>query len=238
MASDRVRALVFDVFGTVVDWRSSVIREGEALARAHGVVVDWGAFADGWRHEGYLAGIARVRSGEWPWMRVDEIHRSKLDELLPRYGLTGLAEADIAEFNRVWHRLAPWPDSVHGLERLRRRFTIAPLSNGDFSLLTNMAKHSGLPWDCILAAELFGHYKRDPEVYLGAARLLDLEPGQVMLVAAHVGDLLGARACGLRTAFVSRPLEFGPGSPPEAQPEQPFDIVAEDFTDLADQLAA
>ena len=238
MALESVCALVFDVFGTVVDWRSSVIREGETLARAHDVSVDWPAFADEWRRDGYLAGIDRVRSGEWPWTRVDALHRHKLDELLPKYGLTGLKEADVADFNWVWHRLQPWPDSVPGLTRLRRRFTIAPLSNGDFSLLTNMAKHAGLPWDCILAAELFGHYKRDPEVYLGAARLLDLRPDEVMLVAAHVGDLLGARACGLRTAYVSRPLEYGPETKQEAQPDPPFDVVAGDFLDLASQLDA
>ena len=238
LASHHVRALVFDVFGTVVDWRSSVIFEGEALTRTHGVAVDWGAFADEWRRDGYLAGIARVRSGEWPWMRVDAIHRRKLNELLPKYGLTALKKVEITELNHVWHRLTPWPDSVPGLLRLRRRYTIAPLSNGDLSLLTNMAKRAGLPWDCILAAELFGHYKRDPEVYLGAARLLDLRPDEVMLVAAHVGDLLGARACGLRTAYVFRPLEFGPDTAREAQPDPPFDIVARDFADLADRLEA
>ena len=230
------RALVFDVFGTVVDWRTSVIRAGEEVSRRHGLAVDWPAFADEWRRDGYLAGIGRVRSGEWPWLRVDTIHRLKLDELLPKSGVSGLDEAEVDDLNRVWHRLEPWPDSVPGLTRLRTRFTLGPLSNGDFALLTNMAKRAGLPWDCILAAELFGHYKRDPEVYLGAARLLDLRPDEVMLVAAHVGDLEGARAVGLRTGYVSRPLEYGPDTQLEAMPAEPFDVVAADFGDLATQL--
>jgi 2-haloacid dehalogenase len=241
MGMPQVEALLFDVFGTVVDWRSTVIREGEALGRAHGVTVDWPQFADAWRREGYLGGMARIRQGELPWMRVDALHRRMLDELLRRHGITGLSEEEIAHFTRVWHRLMPWPDAVPGLARLRRRFIVGPLSNGDFALLTNMARAAGLSWDCILSAELFRRYKPAPEVYQGAAALLDLPPDRVMLVAAHAGDLRGARAAGLRTAFVARPLEFGPDAPPAQEPAAPgaaWDVAASDFLDLASQLGA
>ena len=230
------KALLFDVFGTVVDWRGTVIREGEALGRALGLVVDWPRFADAWRREGYLAGIAKVRRGEWPWQDVDSLHRRQLDLLLAEHGLRGLPEVEVERFNRVWHRLEPWPDAVPGLTRLKRRYVVAPLSNGHFALLTNMGKHAGLPWDCILSADLFGAYKPARAVYQGAARLLGLAPEQVLMVAAHGNDLLGARAAGLRTAFVPRPLEWGAGVAPEAPPPEPFDLVAADFLDLAEQL--
>lgn len=233
-----VKALLFDVFGTVVDWRGSVIRAGEAISQAHGQSVEWAVLADEWRREGYTNALAKVRSGELPWTRVDVLHRQKLDELLPRFGVVGLSEDEIASLNQVWHRLDPWPDAVGGLTRLRRRFTIAPLSNGDLALLTNMAKHAGLPWDCILSAELFRAYKPDPAVYLGAAALLDLRPEQIVMVAAHVGDLRAAGALGLRTAFVARPLEHGPGGRIEVAEPGAFDIVASDFLDLATQLGA
>ena len=232
-----VQALVFDVFGTVVDWRGTVIREGEALGRRHGLAVDWPRFADAWRREGYVEAIARIRRGEAAWEIVDVLHRRMLDELLARHGVHGLPEDEIARFNRVWHRLAPWPDAVPGLARLKRRYTIAPLSNGNVALLTNMARHAGLPWDCILSAELFGAYKPDPAVYRGAARLLGLAPEDLMMVAAHGGDLRSAGALGLRTAFVARPLEHGPDRAPEA-PDPSVDLVAGDFLDLADQLGA
>ena len=176
-ASARVKALVFDVFGTVVDWRGSVIREGEALGRAKGVRVDWAAFVEEWRTDGYHGAIQRIRRGELPWATVDELHRRKLDELLPKYGLAALGESAIADFNRVWHRLAPWPDAVPGLARLRELYVIAPLSNGSFALLTNMAKHAGLPWDCILSAELFGAYKPDPATYLAPPGCWRSSPG-------------------------------------------------------------
>lgn len=230
------RTLVFDVFGTVVDWRGTVVREGEALGRSQGVQIDWPRFADAWRRDGYLAGIAKVRRGEWPWQDVDALHRRQLDLLLAEHGLGGLPEEAVARFNRVWHRLEPWPDALPGLARLKRRYIVAPLSNGHFALLTNLGKHAGLPWDCILSADLFGTYKPAPAVYQGAARLLGLAPAEVMLVAAHTNDLLGARAAGLRTAFVPRPLEWGPGSPPEPAPPAPFDLVAADFLQLATQL--
>jgi 2-haloacid dehalogenase len=235
---DEVKALVFDVFGTVVDWRGSVIREGEELARVKGLAVDWPGFADEWRREGYVAGMERVRRGELPWMKVDRLHRLKLDELLATYQVGGLDEAEIAHFNRVWHRLSPWPDSVPGLTRLKERFIISPLSNGDLALLTNMAKARKLPWDCILSSELFGAFKPDPRVYRGAADLLDLPPAALLMVAAHVGDLRAAQSVGLRTAFVPRPREWGPGGPVEPSPDPTFDLVAADFVDLAAQLGA
>jgi 2-haloacid dehalogenase len=235
---DEVKALVFDVFGTVVDWRGSVIREGEDLARTKALAVDWPRFADEWRRDGYVAGMERIRRGELPWMKVDRLHRRKLDELLATYGVSGLDEAEIAYFNRVWHRLSPWPDAVPGLARLRERLIIAPLSNGDVALLTNMAKARMLPWDCILSSELFGAFKPDPRVYLGAADLLDLPPAALLMVAAHVGDLRAARSVGLRTASVPRPLEWGPGGPVEPPPDPTFDLVATDFVDLAAQLGA
>jgi 2-haloacid dehalogenase len=234
---DEVRALVFDVFGTVVDWRASVIREGEELARAKGLAADWPRFVDEWRRDGYFAGMERIRRGELPWMKVDRLHRLKLDELLTKYGLSGLDEAEIDRFNRVWHRLSPWPDAVPGLARLKERFIIAPLSNGDVALLTNMAKAGKLPWDCILSSELFGAFKPDPRVYLGAADLLDLPPAALLMVAAHQGDLRAARAAGLRTAFVPRPRARGSGGPVEP-PDPTFDLVAADFVDLAAQLGA
>lgn len=232
-----VKALVFDVFGTVVDWRASVIREGEALGRAKGLDVDWPRFADEWRREGYSRAIARIRAGEMPWADADTLHRRKLDELLPKYGLTGLAEDEVADFSRVWHRLDPWPDAVEGLTRLKRRYLIAPLSNGTLALLTNMAKRAGLPWDCVLSADLFGVYKPDPATYLGAARLLALRPEELMMVAAHGGDLRAAAGLGLRTAFVARPDEWGPGGTADPPPDG-VDLAVTSFVELAEKLGA
>jgi 2-haloacid dehalogenase len=232
-----VRALVFDVFGTVVDWRGSVIRAGEALGRAKGLEVDWPRFADQWRREGYVEGIARVRRGDDPWTDADTLHRRKLDELLPAYRIGGLTEAEVADFSRVWHRLDPWPDAVQGLSRLKRRFVISPLSNGTLALLTNMARRAGLPWDCVLSADLFGAYKPDPATYLGAARLLGIQPGELMMVAAHAGDLRAAREHGLRTAFVARPDEWGPGGTADGPPEG-VDVAVGDFVELAERIGA
>lgn len=234
-----IKALVFDVFGTVVDWRGSVIAELLAVAGHTGVRFDVVAFAEEWRREGYVAAIARIRDGRDPWAEVDELHRRKLDELIAKHGLSGrLSEAEVDHLNRVWHRLRPWPDAVEGLTRLKRKFVISPLSNGNFALLTNMGKAAGLPWDCIISADVVGAYKPDPRTYRGAARLLGLEVGEVMMVAAHAGDLRAARAEGLATAFVSRPLEWGEGSRPESPPEPRPDYVASDFVDLARQLGA
>jgi 2-haloacid dehalogenase len=226
-----VRALIFDVFGTVVDWRSSVIREISAAAGQ----VDAVTFADEWRREGYRDAIASIRRGEQPWADADTLHRRKLDELLVRHGVTGLAEAQVAALSRAWHRLDPWPDAVEGLTRLKRRYVISPLSNGNLGLLVNMAKRAGLPWDCVLSADLFGAYKPDPATYLGAAKLLGLAPGEVMMVAAHSADLRSAASHGLRTAFVARPDEHGPGAVTETAPEG-VDLVTRSFLELADRL--
>jgi len=232
-----VQALTFDVFGTVVDWRSSVIAEGEALARQKGLRVDWAKFADAWRG-GYGPSMDRVRRGELPWTNIDRLHRMVLDRLLSEFGADGLSEAEKDHFNRAWRRLKPWPDAVAGLTRLKRRFIIATLSNGNVALLTNMAKHAGLPWDCILSGELFRHYKPDPEVYQGAAELLGLKPDQVMMVAAHKGDLKAARAVGLKTAFVPRPQEFGGTRKADTGSEPWIDVTANDFVELAAKLGA
>ena len=234
-AGASAQVLAFDVFGTVVDWRSSVIAEGERLGKAKRVSVDWAAFADAWR-AGYGPSMNRVRKGELPWTKLDVLHRMTLDDLLGRFKIEGLSEEEKRRFNRVWHRLDPWPDSVEGLGRLRTRFVLTPLSNGNVSLLTNMAKHARLPWDCILSAELVRHYKPDPATYLMVSQLFDLEPAQVMMVAAHVGDLEAAKKLGLRTAYVHRPLEFGPAKAPDRPAPGRFDVMATDFRDLAAQL--
>jgi 2-haloacid dehalogenase len=227
---------VFDVFGTVVDWRGSIIREGMALGRRKKLKVDWPEFADAWR-AGYRPAMARVRSGELPWTKIDDLHRMILDDLLPRFRLGRLSADEIAHLNRVWHRLQPWPDARAGLAKLKRRHVIATLSNGNMALLTNMAKHAKLPWDCILSAEVVRHYKPDPETYLGAADLLGVKPGELMMVAAHKDDLHAARACGLKTAFVPRPREYGAQAKPDVSREPAFDFHARDFNDLARQLA-
>ncbi len=233
VAPPGLRALVFDVFGTVVDWRSSVIRELQTVGARHGVTADWGAFVDAWRYEGYIGGIARINRGELPFMTTDELHRRKLDELLPAYGLDDLPEAERADLNRAWHRLDPWPDSVPGLWRLKQRWIISTLSNGNVALLVNMAKRAGLPWDCVLGADLLGAFKPKPEAYLAGARALGLEPGQVMLVAAHKADLKAAQAAGLRTAFIPRPAEAGPNIAVDLTPDPSFDLTAPDFLELA-----
>jgi 2-haloacid dehalogenase len=230
------RALAFDVFGTVVDWRSSIIGELEEFGRSHGVQQDWPAFADDWR-AGYAPAMDRVRRGDLPWTRIDDLHRMILDELLDRAGITA-ADDDVDHLNRAWHRLDPWPDTVAGLTRLKKQFLITTLSNGNVSLLTNMAKRAGLPWDCVISAELFRRYKPDREAYLGCADLLDVAPDELMLVAAHPGDLKAARDAGLMTAYVSRPLEHGPGRTPPTVEEGEFDISAIDFIDLAERSGA
>lgn len=232
-----VKALVFDVFGTVVDWRASIIREGQLLAVRKAYDIDWASFADSWR-SGYGPAMNRVRTGELPWTKIDDLHRMILDDLVLEYGLEGMSEAELDHFNRAWHRLSPWPDTVAGLNRLKTKFVIATLSNGNVSLLTNMAKNAGMPWDAVLSAELSGHYKPDPEVYLKAADLLGLRPEQVMMVAAHPGDLRAAARTGMRTAYVIRPLERGPGRPVNTNPDGEFDFTANDFLDLAVQLGA
>ncbi|MEP7299995.1 MAG: haloacid dehalogenase type II [Caldimonas sp.] len=231
------KALAFDVFGTVVDWHGGVAREAAALAALHGLAGDWPAFANAWR-AGYMPAMDKVRKGELPWSHIDTLHRMILEQIIDRHGLGSLGEAERDHLNRAWHRLPPWPDAVPGLLRLKRRCTLTTLSNGNFSLLTELAKHGGLPWDCIVSAELFGHYKPDPETYLGCARLLDVAPAELMLVACHPLDLRAARANGLRTAYVPRPLEFGPATVLPAVVDGEFDLVARDFEQLADLLEA
>jgi 2-haloacid dehalogenase len=236
--TSNIEALTFDVFGTVVDWYTSVVREGEMLGRRKGIDIDWGAFALGWR-SGYGPAMARVRNGDLPHMKIDDLHRLILDDLLKEFGIVGLSEREVVDFNRVWHRLIPWPDALQGLHRLKSRYLLATLSNGNMSLLTNMAKNAGLPWDVILSSELTpGHFKIDKQVYEMAADLLDLDPSQILMVAAHKGDLRGARAVGLRTAYVYRPLELGPDGTKDASPVGDADINASDFLDLAHQLGA
>jgi 2-haloacid dehalogenase len=230
-----VKALVFDTFGTVVDWRSSVAREVAVVATRHGVALDAAKFADAWR-AGYGPSMNRVRSGELPWTKLDALHRMTLDRILVDFKLAGLSDDEKDALNHAWHRLTPWPDAVAGLTRLKKKFIIAPLSNGNISLMTDLAKHSGLPWDVILGAELVRHYKPDREVYQSAADILDLKPADVMMVAAHLGDLRAAKAVGLRTAFVVRPKEYGPDGKPDLKADGIADLSASDFNDLAKQL--
>ena len=232
-----IRALLFDVFGTVVDWRSSIIREGRLLSQQKNLRVDWEEFADSWR-AGYGPAMNKVRSGELPWTDIDDLHRMILDELVVEFGLDGLSEAELAYFNRAWHRLTPWPDTVGGLHRLKSQFVIATLSNGNVSLLTNMAKHAGLPWDAVFSAELAQQYKPDQRAYLKAVELLNLEPSQVLMVAAHPGDLRAAAQAGLKTAYVYRPLEWGEERVRERNTAGEFDFDADSFLDLASQLGA
>ena len=232
-----IKALTFDVFGTVTDWRSTLIREGRRFGKEKALDVDWVHFAHAWR-AGYAPAMNRVRTGTLPWMNIDALHRLILDDLLVHFDINGLSEAEKETLNRVWHRLDVWPDARQGLERLRQRFVVATLSNGNVALLTNVAKHADLRWDCILSSELTGHYKPDPEVYLTAAALLGLQPEQVMMVAAHNEDLHGARSVGFRTAFVYRTEEYGPTQTTDLEPDPSVDVVARDFNDLADQLGA
>jgi 2-haloacid dehalogenase len=232
-----VKALTFDVFGTVVDWRTSIIRDLEAFGRKKGITADWAELTDEWRGA-YRPTLNKVIKGELPFARLDDLHRGTLDQLLQRFGVRGLDEADKDYVNKVWHRLHGWPDSVPGLTRLKRKYLIATLSNGNVALLTNMAKFAGLPWDCILSAELFRHYKRDPEVYIGACDMLGLRRGEVMMVAAHKDDLEAARKQGLKTAYVPRPSEYGPRKAPYPALDFVADVEAADFVDLAARLGA
>lgn len=223
--------LAFDIFGTVVDWHGSIQREVQALYPS----VEADAFALAWR-AGYQPAMQRVRSGELGWTLIDDLHRLILDGLLPRFGLAHLNESERQHLNRVWHRLDPWPDAVAGLERLRTRYTLCTLSNGNIGLLANMAKRARLPWDCILSAEVFRAYKPDPRTYRGVAQVFNVSPADVMLVAAHQDDLAAARACGLATAYIERPLEFGPNQPKEVSPDAANTWHARDLVHLADLL--
>jgi 2-haloacid dehalogenase len=237
--STTVKALVFDTFGTVVDWRSSVIAEGVAWGKAKGLHIDWADFADRWRL-GYVPAMDKVRKGEIPWTRLDDLHRMILEELLKEFKIKDLSEEEIVSWSYVWRRLKPWPDSVEGLTRLKKRYVIAPLSNGNIALMANLARFAGLPWDAILGSELVKHYKPDNEVYLSAPYFLGLKPDEVMMCAAHASDLQAARRNGLRTGFIARPNEFGNGSagvPDSAKPGE-FDVVSVSVLDLARQMAA
>lgn len=231
----RVKALTFDVFGTVVDWRTSIIGETRKLGARKGIDIDWESFVDAWRGL-YQPAMAKVREGRRPWTKLDDLHRESLKKLLAEYRIEGLSEAEVDDLNRAWHRLDPWPDAVEGLKRLRRKYVLATLSNGNVALLVNMAKRAGLPWDAVLGAEPARHYKPQPESYLMTADFLGLAPPQCMLVAAHNHDLVAASQCGYRTAFVVRPTEYGPHQSDDLQAEHDFDVIAGDFIDLADKL--
>ena len=235
MAANDIKALVFDVFGTVVDWRSSITREGQAFGQRLGLDADWAKFADAWRAR-YQPSMEAVRSGKREWTKLDDLHRESLVALLDEFKLGPVSDADIDDLNRAWHRLAPWPDCVPGLTRLRTRFALAPCSNGNIALLMNMARNAGLPWDAILGAEPARAYKPLPEAYLRTADFLGLQPAQVMMVAAHNDDLVAASEQGLRTAFIARPTEHGANQQKDQRAEYAFDFVASSMEDLADQL--
>lgn len=236
MAMSDVKALTFDVFGTVVDYRGTIIHEGERLNRAKGLHVDWAEFADTWRAR-YRPSMDRVMQGKLPWTTLDSLHRQSLDALLLQHEVNErFTEEEKDRLNRVWHRLQPWSDAIPGLTHLRKRFILATLSNGNIALLVNMAKYSALPWDCILSAELVQAYKPDPRAYQMAINLLGLRSHEVMMVAAHQEDLRAAQAQGMQAAFVPRPLEYGPHNVPDLTPDPAFQVMATDFMDLAQQL--
>jgi len=231
-----VKALVFDVFGTVVDWRSSLIDDFTKWSATRGITADWAALVDAWR-QAYMPSMDSVRHHpERGFLKLDKLHRQSLEMLVDKFGIQGLTDDDLAYMTLGWHRLHPWQDSVVGLTRLKTKYLIAPLSNGNVVLLTNMAKFAGLPWDLILSAELFKHYKPDPETYLGAAELLSLRPDEVMMVAAHNNDLAAAQKYGLKTGFVPRITEYGPLQNRDFKADGDWDVVAEDFNDLAKRM--
>lgn len=233
--SNRVKALFFDVFGTVVDWRNSIAEEIGQVAKNNGVSIDCHEFADKWRSL-YQPAMAPIRDGSRGYTRLDILHRENLDEILSGFGLGDLDESERDSLNRAWHRLAGWPDASKGLHRLKSRFIIAPMSNGNVSLMVDMAKHSDLPWDTVLGAEPARQYKPHPQTYLTGADWLDLDPGECMMVAAHNGDLVAAAELGLKTAFILRPTEHGPGQTTDLKAEAEFDYVCADFLELADKL--
>lgn len=229
--AEEIKILAFDVFGTVVDWHASIMRE----VRAMELEVDAGEFAQAWR-AGYMPAMQRVRSGSLGWTSIDTLHRLILDEVLEKFALRHLSEEQKRYLNQSWHRLQPWPDTVGALHRLKARYVICTLSNGNLGLLTNMAKNAALPWDCILSAEVFQKYKPDPATYLGVASIFDVTPGEVMMVAAHQDDLAHARACGLKTAYIERPLEFGPTRIKDVSPHPDNTLHACDLNALSSLL--
>jgi len=230
-----LKAVTFDVFGTVVDWRTSIAREVESLAVKKKFAVDGQRFADAWR-ELYQPSMTKVRDGKVPWTVLDDLHRTNLLQVLETFGIDQLSEEEIEHLNRAWHRLDPWPDAVAGLQRLKQHYIIGTLSNGNVALIVNMAKFSELPWDVVLGAEIARHYKPQPEAYLRSAEILGLEPKECMLVAAHNGDLAAAGRCGFQTAFVPRPKEYGPEQTTDLVAEYDCDVVAGDFIELAQIL--
>jgi len=232
-----IKALTFDVFGTVVDWRSGVAREAEAMLAPKGHALDWGAFTDGWRAR-YVPAMARVAGGERPFVSLDVLHRENLVDLLDELGVTDLTPGEIDALNLAWHRLDPWPDVLAGMARLKARFILASLSNGNVRLMVDMARRAGLPWDAILGAEVARAYKPQPEAYDAAARLLALAPAECLMVAAHPSDLAAAATRGFRTAYVHRPLEYGPGREATRPAAGTFDYAVESFTELAEALGA
>ena len=232
-----VKALVFDVVGTVVDWRTTVAGAVAELAKRKGVTVDAAKFANAW-HDADRPSMDRVRRGELPWTRLDALRRMALAKIVGEFSMPALSNAEMDALNRAWNRLQPWPDAVSGLTRLEKKFIIAPLSNNNISAMVEIAKLWGLPWDCVLGAELVRRYKPDPAVYLSAAEILELKPAEVMMVAAHLDDLRGAKRAGLSTGFVTRPLEFGPNGKPDLKPDSSVDVTAKDFNDLAGQFGA
>jgi 2-haloacid dehalogenase len=231
-----VKALFFDVFGTVVDWRTGVARDAERILAPLGHKLDWLAFADAWRDQ-YQPGMEEVRTGRIPFSKLDVLHRHNLDRIRERFGLSTLAEDVTRDLNLAWHRLDGWPDATPGLARLKRNFKLAPVSNGNISLMVDLARRNDFPWDAILGAEVAGDYKPKPRVYLAACEALDLQPGDCMMVAAHTNDLQAAAKQGLRTAHIARPNERGPGTG-EAAPKAPVDIAASSLEDLAVKLGA
>ncbi len=230
-----VKAMTFDVFGTVVDWRSSIAREAKMMGEQKGFDFDWDNFADKWR-AGYGPSMNKVRTGELPWTKIDVLHRMILDELLSEYNITNLTESEKDHFNRAWHRLDPWPDSVPGLTELKKNYVISPLSNGNVALLVNMAKYGGLPWDTVLSAELAQHYKPDPEAYQSTSEFLGFPIGQIMMVAAHKNDLKSAKGQGMMTGYIPRPKEHGPNTTVDSNPEDYIDIIGEDFVDFVNKM--
>lgn len=235
MSLDQVKALTFDVFGTVVDWRNSIAREAESLLAPKGHALDWHAFADAWRGR-YQPAMQKIRSGERPFTKLDILHRENLEEILPTFGIDDLTEAERDHLNRAWHRLTPWPDAPEGLARLKQKYVIATQSNGNVALMVNMAKNGGLPWDAILGAEVCQAYKPMPEAYLRAAELLGLAPEECMMTAAHNDDLKAAAKTGFRTAFVARPTEKGPSQTIDLEADPSVDVAATSFLELADKL--
>ncbi|HRD76869.1 MAG TPA: haloacid dehalogenase type II [Hyphomicrobiaceae bacterium] len=232
---DQVKAILFDVFGTVVDWRGGVIRELTAFGNGRGLKQDWAQFADDWRGL-YQPSMEEVRAGRRPWVILDTLHRESLVKLLERHGIRGLSANDIEHLTTIWHRLDPWPDVIAGLSRLRKRYIIGTLSNGNIGLLTRMAKRAGLPWDVVLCAEIARAYKPMAECYVRNAEALNLRPEEVMLAAAHNGDLAAAAKAGLRTGFIVRPTEYGPNQRLDLKAEQAWDVVTDSFLGLADAM--